>query len=79
MLRNLVILAAVVLIVLIVRNRLRSRADSSKSANSSQSHQNTVQCAHCQHYLPKDDAVKSAEQYFCNLEHQQAWQDDADS
>ena len=70
MFRNLFILAAIVIIVLIVRNFL-SQSRRSKPAVKNQ---NTVQCAHCGAYLPQDAAIQQNGHYFCNTQHSLEWQ-----
>ncbi len=74
MFRSLIILAAIVLLVMVVRNRLRQRGVSQAADKQVDS----VRCAHCRHYLPKKDALHDGELFFCNPDHQQAWRDNAD-
>ncbi len=74
MFRNLIILAAIVLIVMIVRNRLRTQKPPVKTSDKPV---DSVRCAQCKQFLPKTSAVSLGERYFCNADHLKAWQEDS--
>lgn len=75
MLRNLIILAAVALLVLVIRNRIRNRRRQSSIDSKTV---NSVQCAHCREYLPTSSALQQQGRFFCNTEHFHAWQQRGD-
>ncbi len=72
MFRNLIILAAIVLIVMIVRNRLRTQIPPIKTGDKQVE---SVRCAQCKQFLPKTSAVSQGERYFCSADHLKTWQD----
>jgi len=76
MFRTLIIVAAIVLVVLIIRNRLRAA-----NAPAPRPHRqvDSVQCSHCRQYLPATAAVRQDDRFFCNQEHLDAWRDDTAS
>ncbi len=74
MFRNLIILAAIVLVVMIVRNRLRAQKPPIKTGDKQVE---SVRCAQCKQFLPKTSAVSQGERYFCNADHLKAWQEDS--
>ncbi len=73
MFRNLIILAAIVLVVMIVRNRLRAQKTPRKADHKQVE---SVRCVQCKQFLPKADAVNQDEHYFCSTDHLKAWQHD---
>lgn len=76
MFRTLIILLAIVIVFLIVKNRWQNRqrlkTDRSRS-DSVETNKNTVRCQQCQLYLPADEAVVEDEMFFCCLQHQRDW------
>ena len=72
MFRSLLILAAVALIVLIVRTRLRAQKTPVKTTDKQVE---SVRCAQCKQFLPRASAVSLGEHYFCNADHLKSWQD----
>ena len=72
MFRSLLVLAAIALIVLIVRNRLRAQKTPVKTGDKQVE---SVRCTQCKQFLPRASAVSLGEHYFCSAEHLKNWQD----
>jgi len=73
MFRSLIIVAALALIYLLIKNRLQSRK-ARQQDSASRSSEDTVQCAECETYIPHNEATFSDEQTFCCKQHQRDWQ-----
>jgi len=73
MFRSLIIIAALALVYLLIKNRLQAR-HTNKPKTSSNSSENTVQCLECKTYVPHAEAHSSEDKYFCCKQHQRDWQ-----
>lgn len=73
MFRSLIILAALVLVYLLIKNRLQARHINKAETSSSHS-EDTVQCLQCKTYLPVTEAITSEDKHFCCEQHQRDWQ-----
>jgi len=73
MFRSLIIIAALALVYLLIKNRLQARRKN-KPKTSSKSSENTVQCLECKTYVPHSGAISSKDKYFCSKQHQRDWQ-----
>ena len=60
--RTLVYIIAIVLVVLIVRRLGATRSTGRKPLKRVG---DMVQCAHCGTYVPKDEAVRDGDRYYC--------------
>ena len=73
MFRSLIIVAALALIYLLIKNHLRSRK-ARRQNPTSHSSEDTVQCAECKTYIPNNEAIFSDKKIFCCKQHQRDWQ-----
>ena len=73
MFRSLIIIAAIALVYLLVKNRLQQRQSNKKRESISSQ---TVQCIQCETYLPDNEAISADDQYFCCKQHMRDWQKD---
>lgn len=70
MLRNLLLIVAVVIIIWIVRGFIRrSQLNKPNIVRS----KDMVQCEQCKTYIPKDDAIISNGKLFCSQQHLNDW------
>ena len=73
MFRTLIIIAALVLVYLIIKNRLDSgRPQQKKSASATTD--NMVKCLQCETYIPEKEAIISGTETFCCKQHQRDWE-----
>jgi len=73
MFRTLIIVAAVLLVFLIIKNRLNSRSLQQKKPGSTTT-DNMVQCLQCETYIPRKEAIISGTETFCCKQHQRDWE-----
>jgi uncharacterized protein len=73
MFRSLIIIAALVLAYLLIKNRLQAR-NKNKQKTSSNTSEDTVQCLECETYVPRSEATTSGDRHFCCKQHQRDWQ-----
>jgi hypothetical protein len=73
MFRSLIIVAALALIYLLIKNHLQSRK-SRRQNSTPHSSKDTAQCAECETYIPHNEAIFSDKQTFCCKQHQRDWQ-----
>jgi hypothetical protein len=73
MFRSLIIIAALVLVYLLIKNRLKARS-ANKPKNPPISPEDTVQCLECKTYVPHAEAITSENNFFCCKQHQRDWQ-----
>jgi hypothetical protein len=73
MFRSLIIVAALALVYLLIKNRLQAR-HINKPKTSSSSSEDTVQCLECKAYVPHTEAISSEDKHFCCKQHQRDWQ-----
>ena len=73
MFRTLIIIAALVLVYLIIKNRLDSRRPQQKKSGSATT-DNMVKCLQCETYIPKKEAIISGTEIFCCKQHQRDWE-----
>lgn len=73
MLRSLIIIAAIVLVFMLVKNRLQNKSPARSETGSSS---NTVKCLQCDTYIPASEAITSENNHFCCSQHQRDWQAD---
>jgi uncharacterized protein len=81
MLRTLIIVAIVILLYLLIKNRLKAgkskTSNTSKASNSDGSaskHKKTVPCLECDTYIPDSEAIIYDNRYFCCQQHLRDWQ-----
>lgn len=67
MLARVIFLLLIVAVVMIVMRRLRERGAAPRKPASIAA--KTVRCAHCQVYLPSNDAVARGGHYYCSAAH----------
>ena len=74
MLRNLIIVAAVIIVLLIVRQRFLGTRTSGQKKSTAGDSTNTVKCLTCKIYVPSTEAVSDdAGRHFCCKQHQRDW------
>ncbi len=73
MFRTLVIIAAMLLIFLIIKNRLTSRSPRQKKPDAAASDE-MVKCVQCKTYIPRKEAIISGTEIFCCKQHQRDWE-----
>jgi hypothetical protein len=73
MFRSLIIIAALVFVYLIIKNRLQAR-HINKPETSSNHSEDTVQCLECEAYIPHAEAIPLQDKHFCCKQHQRDWQ-----
>jgi uncharacterized protein len=73
MFRTLIIIAAVVLVFLIIKNRLNSRNPQQKKVPSTKADK-MVKCLQCGTYIPRKEAIISGTENFCCQQHQRDWE-----
>ncbi len=73
MLRTLIIIAALLLVFIIIKNRLNSRSLQQKKPGSTTT-DNMVKCLQCETYIPRKEAIISGTESFCCKQHQQDWE-----
>lgn len=71
MFRSLIIIAALIMVYLLVKNRLQQR-QLNKTQKTTRA--NTVQCMQCEIYIPDNEAVSIDKQHFCCKQHLRDWQ-----
>ncbi|MCW9012714.1 MAG: PP0621 family protein [Gammaproteobacteria bacterium] len=72
MFRNLFLIAAILLVVWIIRGFIR-RSQLTGAANKPRKNKDMVQCEQCKTYLPKDDAIVNNDKTFCSQQHLNDW------
>jgi hypothetical protein len=75
MARTLFVIAALALVVLIIKNRIVNRRQNVHHAVNDAA-DNMVQCMQCHTYIPSREAVTSGEHTFCCKQHLRDWQID---
>jgi uncharacterized protein len=75
MFRILIIIAALLLVYLIVKNRLTRRGPGKKSPVSTVTDE-MVKCLQCKTYIPRKEAIISGTEIFCCKQHQRDWESD---
>ena len=75
MLRTLVVIAALLLIYLIIKNRLAGRGPLKRKPDWTASDK-MVKCLQCQTYIPRKEAIISGTEIFCCKQHQRDWEKD---
>ena len=73
MFRTLIIIAALLLVFLIIKNRLNSSRLQQKKPGSTTS-DNMVKCLQCETYIPGKEAIISGTETFCCKQHQRDWE-----
>jgi len=73
MLRTLIIIAALLLVFIIIKNRLNSRSLQQKKPGSTTT-DNMVKCLQCETYIPRKEAIISGTESFCCEQHQRDWE-----
>lgn len=73
MIRTLFIIAALVLVFLIIKNRIAVRRHKVQQSGTGTS-DDMVQCLYCRTYIPAREAYVSGEHTFCCKQHQRDWQ-----
>ncbi len=71
MFKSVLIIIFVIVILLIARTitqRLKKPAPREPIT-----HNDTVQCLHCQTYIPREDAIFKGDKTFCSLQHLNDW------
>ena len=75
MLRTLIIIAALLLVYLVIKNRLTRRSPTRKSPDSTATDE-MVKCQQCKTYIPRKEAIISGTEIFCCKQHQRDWEKD---
>ena len=75
MLRTLIIVAALALVFLIIKNRIGNRRLYQRKPASAKS-DDMVKCLQCQTYIPAKEAIISGTETFCCKQHQRDWERD---
>jgi uncharacterized protein len=75
MFRILIIIAALLLVYLIIKNRLTRRSPGKKSPDSAATDE-MVKCLQCKTYIPRKAAIISGTEIFCCKQHQRDWESD---
>lgn len=70
MMRILILVGLAVAVLLLIRRFSRK---SQQTPPPTPANRDTVQCAQCQTYIPKDEAVSMHGQYFCCPQHARDW------
>ena len=73
MFRILVIVAALVLVFVIIKNRLGSRSLQQKKTRSVKT-DDMVKCPQCETYIPRKEAIISGNETFCCKQHERDWE-----
>jgi len=73
MFRTLIIIAALLLVFLILKNRLNSRRPLQKKPGSTTT-DNMVKCLQCETYISRKEAIISGTESFCCKQHQRDWE-----
>lgn len=73
MFRSLIIIAAIVLVFLIIKNRLKSRQIRQKEPASGKT-DDMAKCLQCKTYIPKKEAIISGTGAFCCKQHLRDWE-----
>ena len=73
MFRIIIILAALLLVFLIIKNRLNSRSIQEKKTGSTTTDE-MVKCLQCKAYIPRKEAIISGTEIFCCRQHQRDWE-----
>ena len=73
MFRTLIIIAVVVLVFLIIKNRLNSRNLPQKKTQSKKT-DDMVKCLQCGTYIPRKEAIISGTDKFCCQQHHRDWE-----
>lgn len=77
MLRNLIIIAAIIIVFMILRKRFAGSGKPDKISGTSASTQ-MVQCQSCDTYVPENEAVREGKHFFCCQQHLRDWSDKAE-
>ena len=72
MLRTLIIVAALALVFLIIKNRIGARRLHQKKPASAKT-DDMVKCLQCQTYIPAKEAIISGTETFCCKQHRRDW------
>ena len=75
MFRTLIIIAAILLLFLIIKNRLGSRNLQQKKPDPAAADK-MVKCLQCKTYIPGKEAIISGTEVFCCKQHQRDWERD---
>lgn len=73
MLRTLIIVAALILVFLLVRSRLRLGKSTREHTTATEDVSTMVQCLSCKTYVPANEAVHEGELAFCCQQHLRDW------
>jgi uncharacterized protein len=73
MFRTLVIIAVVLLVFVIIKNRLGSRSLQQKKSGSATT-DDMVKCLQCETYIPRKEAIISGNDTFCCKQHERDWE-----
>jgi hypothetical protein len=73
MFRILVIIAALLLVFLIIKNRFGSRSLQPKKTTSTKT-DDMVKCLQCETYIPRKEAIISGNDTFCCKQHERDWE-----
>jgi len=76
MFKSVLIIIFVVIMLFVVRavlQRLKKPESSQNSTPKSFNSEETVQCLHCNTYVPRGDAVLKGDKAFCSAQHFEAW------
>ena len=73
MFRTLIVIAAVTLLFLIIKNRLNSRNLQQTRARSTKT-DDMVKCLQCGTYIPRKEAIISGTDKFCCQQHYRDWE-----
>ena len=73
MLRTLIIVAALALVFVIIKNRIGTRRLQQKKPASAKP-DDMVKCLQCQTYIPAKEAIISGTETFCCKQHQRDWE-----
>ena len=73
MLRVLVIIAVLLLVYVLIRNRLSRRTLKPGNTGSTAADE-MVKCLQCQTYIPRKEAIISGTESFCCKQHQRDWE-----
>ena len=73
MFRTVIIIAALLLVYLIIKNRLNSSRPQQKKTGSATTDK-MVKCLQCETYIPGKEAIISGTESFCCKQHQRDWE-----
>ncbi len=75
MFRTLIIIVALLLVFLLVKNLLAKKRLQRPLNKPDQTSGNTVQCMQCKTYIPDSEAIIAGQQFFCCQQHKRDWLD----